>query len=264
MPARHALLLLFALMLPACGRAPEPAASADPASTQFPYVAEAAAEMPPHAAPPDTLVPQGDANEEMVPLMPSAPQLDPAAVSLLETHGWTARTGGGRAVWVSIPRQMFHILEGSTLIMAVPCATAANGPGSEMGSFKTPLGWHRISEKFGEGAPWGQVFRSRVPTQEIWRPGDNMTEDLVLTRVLWLDGEEPGLNKGVNTAGVNVDSKERCIYIHGTNAETQIGTPSSHGCIRLLNDDVITAFELLPLGTPVLISDEAAASPALS
>ena len=112
-----------------------------------------------------------------------------------------------------------------------------------------PETW-RFIWKFGDGAPWGQVFRSRQVTKEVWKPGQESSEDLVLTRVLLLAGEEPGVNQGGN-----VDSTERCIYIHGTNQEERIGQPSSHGCVRLRNDDVIEAFDWIPEGTPVLISE---------
>lgn len=258
MPARCAFFVLLVLVHTACGKAREPVAVSSVASAESIYVTGPSGALPAQIALPETEGPEDIASAIMTLPPPSVPRLDPEAAAVLARHGWHARTGGGRAVWVSIARQMFHILEGETIVMAVPCATAEKGPGSEMGSFKTPLGWHRVVEKFGEGAPLGQVFRSRVPTQEIWRPGGNTTEDLVLTRVLWLDGEEPGLNKGVNGAGVNVDSKERCIYIHGTNDEEDIGRPSSHGCVRLLNDDVVTAFDLLPVGTLVLITAEEA------
>ena len=83
----------------------------------------------------------------------------------------------------------------------------------------------------------------------------NGTKELVLTRVLRRDGRETGTTKGKRSDGTLVDSKQRCIYIHGTNGEGKIGTPSSHGCIRLLNDDVIQIFEELPVGTPVFISE---------
>jgi lipoprotein-anchoring transpeptidase ErfK/SrfK len=118
-----------------------------------------------------------------------------------------------------------------------------------MDSLKTPLGWHEIRGKIGENAPWGQVFRARRPTNEIWQYGEDTKEDLVLTRVLLLDGLEPGHNKG----GA-VDSMARNIYIHGTNDEAKLGTPSSHGCIRLFNDDVIELFTRVEDGALVLIT----------
>jgi len=183
------------------------------------------------------------------------PAVTDTARAVLEKHGWNEKVGEALGVWVDVDRQAFHLIEKGVVRKTLPCATASAGTGSISGSLQTPLGWHTVSEKFGAGAPWGQVFRARQATSEIWKPGDDVIEDLVLTRVLWLDGQEPGKNKGKRPDGTLVDSKERCIYIHGTNGEELIGTPSSHGCIRLLNDDVIAVFEELPLGTPVLITE---------
>ncbi len=175
---------------------------------------------------------------------------------LLQRYDWSAKAGMGRAVWISVARQRFHLIEDGAILWEVTCATALAGTGSLKGSLKTPLGWHRVAEKFGDDAPWGQVFRSRAPTKEIWKPGMDTKEDLVLTRILWLDGLEPGVNKGRAADGSLVDSRQRYIYIHGTNGEDVIGQPSSHGCIRMLNDDVILAYEMIPEDTKVLITQE--------
>ena len=62
-------------------------------------------------------------------------------------------------------------------------------------SLKTPLGIHRIREKYGAGAPAGRIFRDREDTGEDWdhsQIGDN----LILTRILRLEGLEEGINKG--------------------------------------------------------------------
>ncbi|MCC6145457.1 MAG: L,D-transpeptidase [Candidatus Hydrogenedentes bacterium] len=175
----------------------------------------------------------------------------------LQDQGWEHRVGEGPGVWISVEEQMLRIVQGTRILWEVPCATAAKGTGSLGGSMKTPLGWHKIGTKVGDGAPWGQVFRSRVATREIWKPGQASKEDLVLTRVMVLDGLEPGQNQGRNAEGKLVDSRERCIYIHGTNQEELIGTPSSHGCIRLRNDDVISAYEKMSENLPVLITERA-------
>ncbi|MDP7640559.1 MAG: L,D-transpeptidase [Candidatus Hydrogenedentes bacterium] len=177
------------------------------------------------------------------------PALTDAQAAYLHVIGWTERVGGELGVWVSVDEQALRVIQGGAILLDAPCATARNGVGSLMNSLKTPLGWHSVTKKLGEDAPWGQVFRSRQPTGEIWKAGGDTTEDLVLTRVLLLDGEEPGLNKGGN-----VDSMARFIYIHGTNDEANIGTPSSHGCIRLRNDDVIRAFEIIRTGAKVVIT----------
>ena len=65
---------------------------------------------------------------------------------------------------------------------------------------------------------------------------------------MWLDGLEDGQNKGGN-----VDSYKRYIYIHGTHEEGLIGSKASHGCIRMFNDDVIELFNMVKIGTKVLI-----------
>ncbi|MCH7909582.1 MAG: L,D-transpeptidase family protein [Candidatus Hydrogenedentes bacterium] len=170
--------------------------------------------------------------------------------ALLESEGWPARVGDNAAVWVSVSEQMLRYIQGSEVLYQARCASSASGVGALMNSLQTPTGWHSVVRKVGDSAPWGQVFRGRQPTHEIWQPGEDTTEDLVLTRILLLTGEEPGKNKGGD-----VDSYARNIYIHGTNDEARIGTPSSHGCIRLTNDDIIDAYQNIPEDTLVLITE---------
>ncbi len=185
-----------------------------------------------------------------------APALSEAERAHLAEYDWAARVGKDQlAVWVDVATQRFVLLRGTQVVWVTTCATGAAGTGQRINSLQTPLGWHEVGRKIGGDAPWGQVFRGRVPTGEIWQPGMDTTEDLVLTRILWLDGLEPGFNQGTNAEGVVVDSRRRYIYIHGTNGEADLGTPSSHGCVRLSNDDVIEAYARIPEGTLVLISE---------
>jgi hypothetical protein len=142
--------------------------------------------------------------------------------------------------------------EGDMLIREYRISTAKNGLGEQSGSYRTPRGRHRIAEKIGAGQPLYAVFKARVATGEIWsrelalgKPGC----DWILTRILWLEGMEEGKNKGGT-----VDSHERYIYIHGTDEEHLIGTPVSHGCIRMRNEDVAELFDLVEVGTEVHIS----------
>ena len=128
-------------------------------------------------------------------------------------------------------------------------STAANGPGERNGSECTPRGRHRISDKIGDGCAPGTVFVGRVPTGEIWTPGlaaRHPHRDWILTRILWLDGLEPGFN-----AGGDRDTHARYIYIHGTPESTTLGAPGSHGCIRMANTDLIELFDQVEVGTPV-------------
>ncbi len=206
----------------------------------LPREAQAAPEAAPMAEPqkPDPAPPQ------------DTPMLTDEQSTLLDSLGWKGRVGDALGVWVSIHDQKFYLIEGRRILWETPCSTAAKGAGSKMHSFKTPLGWHRVAEKVGDGRPWGQIFREKKPAKEVWKRGDPVKEDLVLTRVLVLSGEEPGRNQGGD-----VDSYARAIYIHGTNDEEHIGTPTSHGCVRLTNDDVLRAFERIPAGTLVLITE---------
>lgn len=105
-------------------------------------------------------------------------------------------------------------------------STSRFGTGSQPDSHRTPLGAHRIFEVIGAGAPLGQPFINRKPSGSplsCWTGGEN---DRILSRILWLDGLIPGYNH---------TSRERYIYIHGTHQEEKLGTPASHGCIRMAN-----------------------------
>lgn len=152
--------------------------------------------------------------------------------------------------------QQLYLWEESTdpapvLLRQYPVSTAANGLGEESGSYRTPRGRHRIAEKIGAGQPLFAVFRARVPTGEIWTPALDAEcpgRDWILTRILWLEGLEPGRN-----AGGNVDSHARYIYIHGTSEEHRLGSPASHGCVRMANADVADLFALVEAGTEVRI-----------
>lgn len=130
-------------------------------------------------------------------------------------------------------------------------STAANGVGCEKDSGCTPLGGHIVRAKIGAGAPLNTVFVGRRPTGEILSPelaAQYPQRDWILTRILWLSGTEPGKNR----LG-NVDSMQRYIYIHGTPDTEPMGQPCSHGCVRMRNQDVMELFDLVDVGTPVVI-----------
>ena len=142
---------------------------------------------------------------------------------------------------ISVRRQRLVLKHGRKTVRTYPISTSRFGIGSDQGSFKTPLGRFRIAEKIGHGAAPGTIFKARVPL----KPGDSLpnTEDLITSRILWLDGLQ----------AQNANTRERYIYIHGTKHEERIGTPDSHGCIRMRNADVIELFDLVEEGTPVFI-----------
>jgi len=177
-------------------------------------------------------------------------KLTSSQIELLEECGWSEWTSGEKAIWISVDEQVLRVIENGQILCQRICATAEKGAGYVQDSYQTPLGWHAVAAKTGDDAPWGQVFRGGRPTREVWQYGQSTKEDLVLTRILFLEGLEPRKNKGGN-----VDSRKRNIYIHGTNDEARLGTPSSHGCIRLANDDVIELYGMLPVKTRALITE---------
>ncbi|MGA2786064.1 MAG: L,D-transpeptidase [Verrucomicrobiota bacterium] len=126
------------------------------------------------------------------------------------------------------------------------CSTSRFGISQVEGSNGTPLGLHRVVEKIGGGWPAGTVFKGRRTVGYTWQ---GMPDAKIITRIFWLEGLEPGFNRGGN-----VDSHARYIYIHGTGDQTTIGRPTSCGCIHLADDDLIPLFDRLPSGTLVWIS----------
>ncbi|MEM7191630.1 MAG: L,D-transpeptidase family protein [Pseudomonadota bacterium] len=152
-----------------------------------------------------------------------------------------------RIIVVDVERQAATLIVEGTARGFWPVSTARNGIGGEENSYKTPPGWHTIHAKIGVGAEAGCVFVSREPHGDVWR-GEECEQDLILTRILTLDGLEVGVNQGPGC-----DSRARYIYIHGTNHEALIGRPASCGCVRMKNADVTDLFEQAEQHDHVLI-----------
>lgn len=156
---------------------------------------------------------------------------------------------------ISLADQALYAFRAGALKLRLPVSTAANGPGERNGSGCTPRGLHRVRARIGDGLPAGAVLRGRRWTGEVWDPELHARypgRDWILSRILWLSGCEPGVNR----LG-EVDTFRRYIYLHGTPDSEPMGVPRSHGCIRLRNADLIDLFPRVPAGCRVRI-DEAA------
>ena len=158
-----------------------------------------------------------------------------------------------RYIEISIAAQALLLKSESRIEREYPVSTAKNGGGEKQDSGCTPRGRHVIAEKIGAGCKENTVFVGRRANGEIYRRG--MREqfpdrDWILTRILRLSGQEPGVNRGGE-----VDTYDRYIYIHGAPDELEMGVPGSAGCIRMRNRDVIELFELVDIGTAVLITE---------
>jgi lipoprotein-anchoring transpeptidase ErfK/SrfK len=145
-------------------------------------------------------------------------------------------------IHIHVPSQTMDLRdESGELLRRYVISTSKFGLGFEPGSNTTPTGLFEVGEMIGDGAEPGMIFKARVPTGEFGVDGD--PEDRVQTRILWLHGREPE----------NANTRDRYIYIHGTNAESHLGIPMSHGCVRMNNLDVIDLYERVAPGTPVRI-----------
>lgn len=147
----------------------------------------------------------------------------------------------------SIEEQALMVCAKGRVINRYDASTSRFGFGTREQSFKTPPGIHRIREKIGSGAPMGRIFRDRRDGGVDW-DGSTGGDNLILTRILRLEGLEEGVNRGAG-----VDSYERFIYIHGTNREESVGSPLSHGCIAMRNGDIVRLFDDVSEGTLVYI-----------
>ena len=145
------------------------------------------------------------------------------------------------SIRVSVPEQRLDLLEDETIVATYPVSTSKYGLGSEPGSYRTPTGRLVIGEMIGGDAPAWTAFKGRQPVGIFSATDDD--EDGILSRILWLSGLEPQ----------NANTRDRYVYIHGTNQEALIGTPASHGCVRMRNADVIDLYARVQPGTPVHI-----------
>ncbi len=155
---------------------------------------------------------------------------------------------------VSLAQQTLTLFnEAGEVERVYPVSTSARGAGELQGSFCTPRGRHLIRARIGEGLPENSVFVGRRPTGEIYGPdlaGMHPDRDWILTRILWLSG----CDAGVNRLGC-VDTMRRYIYIHGCPDSVPMGSPESHGCIRMRNRDIVELFDRVPAYTPVEIDE---------
>ena len=153
-----------------------------------------------------------------------------------------------------LQQHLFHIHD-QRLIKKYHISSAANGIGNKQDSGKTPLGAHFIREKHGDDAPLGEQLKARQLTgyspKILTDPQQRSDGDNITSRILWLSGLESGYN-----LGNGVDSYRRYIYIHGTDEEGRLGTPASHGCIRMANQDIIDLYAEVAVSTLVYIYEQ--------
>jgi hypothetical protein len=145
-----------------------------------------------------------------------------------------------------------QFFSGDALQRSFVISTSAKPPSNIRNSLGTPRGLHEIAERIGAGQPPGMVFKSRIPLGLHYSELSEADQrpNLVTSRILWLRGLEPGVNRGGD-----VDSYERYIYIHGTNHEEGLGTPQSGGCVLMNNREITELYEGVRRGDHVYLID---------
>ncbi len=156
----------------------------------------------------------------------------------------SCRTPSAEVV-ISVKDQKLAMIRDGHPLEVYPVSTSRYGIGDRPGSYATPLGRLTVRKKIGLGCRLGTVFKTRVPTGEVLPP-NAPGRDPIVTRILWLDGQEPQ----------NRNAFARCIYIHGTPQEKLLGKPVSYGCIRMRSQDVASLADSLPVGTHVVITKD--------
>ena len=159
---------------------------------------------------------------------------------------------GERILAARISTATLQFFRKGALVKSYVISTSRRPPSNIKGSLGTPRGLHEIAERIGAGQPPGMVFKSRVPTGRHYSeiPNSDGENNLITTRILWLRGMEPGVNRGGD-----VDSYARYIYIHGTNHETRVGEPISAGCLLMRDLDIVELYEEVRAGDLVWIAD---------
>jgi len=154
-------------------------------------------------------------------------------------------------IFISIKQQKLYLIRHGHVVSTHIISTSKYGLGNKQFSKKTPTGLHAIAHKIGKGVPLRGIIKGGVYTgkeADLEHYPVHAKGDFVTTRLLWLRGLEQGIN-----AGEKIDTYDRRIYIHGTPEEGLIGKPSSHGCIRMTNYEVVELFKLVEKGLKVLI-----------
>ena len=158
-----------------------------------------------------------------------------------------------RVLVVRIGVSTLQFVRKGSVVRSYTISTSKRPPSNVEGSLGTPRGLHEIAERIGAGQPPGMVFKARVPTgrhfTEVLAEGGD-SQNLITSRILWLRGLEPGVNRGGR-----VDTYGRYVYIHGTQREERIGEPMSAGCVLMRNADIVALFEEVRAGDLVWIAD---------
>jgi lipoprotein-anchoring transpeptidase ErfK/SrfK len=130
----------------------------------------------------------------------------------------------GKTIVVDLSENHLYLYDRFKVVRDFPVATAAPG-------YTTPVGTWEIMNK-AENPTWYN------PAPDGWGAG----EPLVIP---------PGPGNPLGTRALYLNAPG--IRIHGSYADSSIGTYASHGCIRMHIPDSEVLYPLVPIGTKVII-----------
>jgi glucan-binding YG repeat protein len=132
---------------------------------------------------------------------------------------FAANISGSYSVKVNRKKNFVVIYKGDTPVKAFVCSTASDGTSTPTGTFKIldKLRWHELM-----GPSWGQYC-------------SHITSDILFHSVTY--------------------SQMGNIHTLSASGHNKLGSPASHGCIRLTVASAKWMYDNLPIGTTVTISD---------
>lgn len=104
--------------------------------------------------------------------------------------------------------------------------------------------------KEGNETPHGLYFVQRKTRRPDWKIPPNPDYDESTWGNILKFGEP-----GNPFAGgfISLGGKEFGIGIHGTSFDPKVGTASSHGCVRMLTEDLLAIYDRCKVNTPVYL-----------
>lgn len=111
-----------------------------------------------------------------------------------------------------------------------------------------------------EGLAWaGRARVGRKASWPRWTPTAAMIKREPERNAKWAGGMVGGLQNplGARALYLYEDGRDTLYRIHGTSEPWSIGQSVSSGCIRLFNQDIIDLFNRVPVGSPVVVLNNA-------
>ncbi len=129
----------------------------------------------------------------------------------------------GKVILIHTGSNRLYLYEGGEIVRDHPVASGKRGYSTPTGDFHVTL--KRRHPSWGNpGSAWARSMPQYIG---------------------------PGPNNPLGTRAMNINA--RGIRIHGTADRGSIGRHASHGCVRMFREHVEELFELVDVGTPVII-----------